>query len=54
MARCATQPSEWEERQKLSCDTIKLLKDDDSLELLKAIWSSPTQMQRQSDMRGVS
>ena len=50
--RCATQASKWEERQGLIRDTIKLLNDDDSLELLKAILSSPTQMQLQNDNRG--
>ena len=52
--RCATQASKWGERQELIRDTIKLLKNDDGLELLKAILSSPTQMQLQNDKGGVA
>ena len=51
---CAAQASEWEERQRLIHDTIKLLNDDDSLELFKVILPIQTQMQLQNDKRGVA
>ena len=51
---CAAQASEWEERQRLIHDTIKLLNDDDSLELFKVTLPSQTQMQLQNDKRGVA
>jgi hypothetical protein len=58
---CATQASEWEERQRLRAeelvaihDTIKLLNDDDSLELFKETLPSPTLMQLRDNKRGVA
>ena len=51
---CAAQASEWEERQRLIRDTIKLLNDDDSLELFKVMLPIQTQMQLQNDKRGVA
>ena len=51
---CSSQSSEWEERQKSRAeellaihDTIKLLNDDDALELFKATLPSPSLMQVQ-------
>ena len=52
--RCATQASEWEERQRLIHDVIELLNDDDRLELLKAILPLSTKMQLQNDKRKVA
>merc|ERR1712012_90889 len=58
---CAAQASEWEERQRLRAeelvaihDTIKLLNDDDSLELFKETLPSPTLMQLRDNKRGVA
>ena len=50
----ATQASKWEERQRLIHNTIKLLNEDDGLELLKQTWPSLTLIQLQSDKRGIS
>ena len=51
---CSSQSSEWEERRKSRAeellaihDTIKLLNDDDELELFKATLPSPSLMQVQ-------
>ena len=51
---CGSQSSEWEERQKSRAeelvaihDTIKLLNDDDALELFKATLPNPSLMQVQ-------
>merc|ERR1712136_154153 len=58
---CATQASEWEERQRLRAeelvaihDTIKLLNEDDSLEMFKETLPSPTLMQVRNYRRGVA
>ena len=51
---CGAQVSEWEERQRLIHDTIKLLNHEDSLELFKVILPSQTLMQLENDKRGVA
>ena len=58
---CSTQASEWEERQRLRAeelvdihDTIKLMNDDDSLELFKETLPSSTLMQLRDNKRGVA
>jgi len=58
---CSVQGSEWEERQKVRAEelvaiheTIKLLNDDDSLELFKETLTSPTLLQLQNNRKAIA